>query len=186
MKFKFLLSALFGAFVFSGAFAADVTIYYSPTCPHCHHARDFISNNLVYEYPSLHVTTVNVMSESNRSEFIEALKKCKYESGGVPVLVIGEKCFQGYGDSMRDALRQAIEVGMSEKEIKAAADNRQKLEAAGADAFRSANAERQNAIIERGTEVEKKSDQVSSIPLYVLLGLLLVAFGFVVTRKCSK
>ena len=186
MKFKFLLSVLFGMFVFSGAFAADLTIYYSPSCPHCHHARDFISTNLVYEYPSLHVTTVNVMAESNRAEFIDALKKCKYESGGVPVLVIGEKCFQGYGDVMRDDFRRAIEVDLTEDEVKTAADNRQKLESDGADAFRAANAERQNAIVERGAEVQKKSNQVSNVPLYVLFGVLIVAFLFVVTRKCSK
>ena len=166
MKIKFLLAVLFGLFMFGGAFAADVTIYYSPTCPHCHHARDFVSNNLVYEYPSVRVNMVNVMAESNRPEFIDALKKCKYESGGVPVLVIGEKCFQGYGDSMRDDLRRAVEVGLSQEEVKASAEYRTKLEGAGADAFRAANAERQNAISERGPEIQKKSKSMGNVSLY--------------------
>lgn len=186
MKIKFLLSVLFGLFVFGGAFAADVTIYYSPTCPHCHHARDFVSNNLVYEYPSVRVNMVNVMAESNRPEFIDALKKCKYESGGVPVLVIGEKCFQGYGDSMRDDLRRAVEVGLSQEEVKASAENRTKLEGAGADAFRAANAERQNAISERGPEIQKKSKSMGNVSLYVLLGALVVLLGIVLFRKNSK
>lgn len=186
MKIKFLLSVLFGLFVFGGAFAADVTIYYSPTCPHCHHARDFVSNNLVYEYPSVRVNMVNVMAESNRPEFIDALKKCKYESGGVPVLVIGEKCFQGYGDSMRDDLRRAVEVGLSQEEVKASAEYRTKLEGAGADAFRAANAERQNAISERGPEIQKKSKSMGNVSLYVLLGALVVLLGIVLFRKNSK
>ena len=186
MKIKFLLSVLFGLFMFGGAFAADVTIYYSPTCPHCHHARDFVSNNLVYEYPSVRVNMVNVMAESNRSEFIDALKKCKYESGGVPVLVIGEKCFQGYGDSMRDDLRRAVEVGLSQEEVKASAEYRTKLEGAGADAFRAANAERQNAISERGPEIQKKSKSMGNVSLYVLLGALVVLLGIVLFRKNSK
>ncbi len=186
MKIKFLLSVLFGLFMFGGAFAADVTIYYSPTCPHCHHARDFVSNNLVYEYPSVRVNMVNVMAESNRPEFIDALKKCKYESGGVPVLVIGEKCFQGYGDSMRDDLRRAVEVGLSQEEVKASAEYRTKLEGAGADAFRAANAERQNAISERGPEIQKKSKSMGNVSLYVLLGALVVLLGIVLFRKNSK
>lgn len=186
MKIKFLLSVLFGLFMFGGAFAADVTIYYSPTCPHCHHARDFVSNNLVYEYPSVRVNMVNVMAESNRPEFIDALKKCKYESGGVPVLVIGEKCFQGYGDSMRDDLRRAVEVGLSQEEVKASAEYRTKLEGDGADAFRAANAERQNAISERGPEIQKKSKSIGNVSLYVLLGALVVLLGIVLFRKNSK
>lgn len=186
MKIKFLLSVLFGLFMFGGAFAADVTIYYSPTCPHCHHARDFVSNNLVYEYPSVRVNMVNVMAESNRPEFIDALKKCKYESGGVPVLIIGEKCFQGYGDSMRDDLRRAVEVGLSQEEVKVSAEYRTKLEGAGADAFRAANAERQNAISERGPEIQKKSKSMGNVSLYVLLGALVVLLGIVLFRKNSK
>ena len=73
--------------------AADITIYYSPTCPHCHHAREFVENTLIYEYNDLKVVNVNVMDANNRSEFFDTLKKCGYERGGVPVLVVGEKCF---------------------------------------------------------------------------------------------
>ena len=48
---KILQSALF-LFVglMSVANAADITIFYSPSCPHCHHARDFFKNELIYEY----------------------------------------------------------------------------------------------------------------------------------------
>ena len=51
MKKLSLLSAVLGLGFMGTASAADVTIYYSPSCPHCHHARDFAINTLVYEYP---------------------------------------------------------------------------------------------------------------------------------------
>ena len=68
MKKLSIMGIIAGAMFGAAANAADITIYYSPTCPHCHHARDFISNTLIYEYPDLRVTTVNVMESANRPE----------------------------------------------------------------------------------------------------------------------
>ena len=195
------MKKLFGlvcALFCGAAFAADITIYYSPTCPHCHHARKFISNDLVYEYPDLKVTTVNVMQEGNRPEFMDTLKKCEYTSGGVPVLVIGEKCFQGYGDSMADELRAAIEVDLTDEAKKVAADNKAE-KSKDAAAFRSAHADRAAAIVEREpVAVEpkvkvaddqpaqkkiKKSDD--SWVFYVILIALFVGLALVL-RKGNK
>ena len=78
MKMSKLLVAVMGAVFIGNANAADITIYYSPTCPHCHHARDFISSALIYEYGDLKVTEVNVMNPDNRPAFADALKKCEY------------------------------------------------------------------------------------------------------------
>lgn len=114
MKSSFILTAVLGATLAGAASAADITIYYSPTCPHCHHAREFIENNLVYEYPSINVTEVNVTLYDSQKSFSNVLKKCEYESGGVPVIVIGDKCFQGYAEFMQTELRDAVEVDMSE------------------------------------------------------------------------
>ena len=116
MKFtKFVFGLLCAGFI-SNVNAANITLFYSPTCPHCHHAREFISNELVYVYDDLQVTTVNVMEQDNRQKFYDTLKKCEFKSGGVPVLVIGEKCFQGYGDSMQQNLRDAIEIDLTEEQ----------------------------------------------------------------------
>ena len=52
MKKLSALIAMCGLAFVGAASAADITVYYSPTCPHCHHARDFIAQNLVYEYPT--------------------------------------------------------------------------------------------------------------------------------------
>ncbi len=198
-KMKKIFGALVGAMFVGNAFAADITIYHMPTCPHCHHARDFVSQNLVYEYPTLKVETVDVTQDVNRDAFINALKKCKYESGGVPVMVIGEKCFQGFSDAMGDEVRSAIEADMDDAAKKVAADNKKAMEA-DAEGFRKAHADRANVSVEReiknDDQAAQQSDQTAenatvtkkndSWVFYVILGILVVGLGFVLTRKGKK
>lgn len=144
---KKLIFALIGCACISNVNAADITIYYAPTCPHCHHARDFISSSLIYEYDNLKVNQVNIFNTDNRQAFVDALFKCGYQSGGVPVLVIGEKCFQGYADSMQNDLRAAIEVDLSAEQKSAAAANKEAM-TKDKDAFVAAHADRKNAVVE--------------------------------------
>ena len=147
MKTLSILSAICGVAFAGAASAADITIYYSPTCPHCHHAREFISSTLIYEYPQLKVSEVNVMDGANMPKFQDALNTCKYESGGVPVMVIGEKCFQGYADFMQQELRDAVEVDLSDADKSTAAENKKAMEK-NADEFRKSHADRKGAISE--------------------------------------
>lgn len=196
------MKKLFGliyALVCGSAFAADITLYYSPTCPHCHHARDFISNTLVYEYPELKVTAVDVTKEANQPEFFEALQKCEYKSGGVPVLVIGEKCFQGYGDSMADSVRAAVAVDLTDEAKATAAANKTEM-AKDAEAFRSAHTDRTGVIVERepvvaepavnvpvAKPVQKKTKQSDDTwVFYVTLVIFVAGLGFVLLRKGNK
>lgn len=155
MKTLSIVSAFMGVFFIGAASAADITLYYSPSCPHCHHARDFVSNTLIYEYPDLSVTMVNVTVPGNRDMFRKAVNKCKFKSGGVPVMVIGEKCMQGYADFMQNDVRTAVEADMSEEAKAQAAENKKSLES-GADAFKTANSERVKAISEYSSDAKKK------------------------------
>lgn len=184
MNFSKLLFALMCGVVVFGANAADITLYYSPTCPHCHNARNFIEMNLIYEYDNLKVTTVNATEADNRQEFMDALKKCEYESGGVPVLVVGEKCFQGFGESTKSKLREAIEADLSDEQKKAAASNKAEMEK-DRDAFVAAHADRKDAVSERDTKkkVTEKNDNATDILLYAFLGLLVIGLGFVLFNK---
>ncbi len=189
MKRLSMLFAIFGCLFVGTAPAANITIYYSPTCPHCHHARDFISSQLIYEYPNLTVTQVNVMTESAMDAFRNALQKCKYESGGVPVMVIGEKCFQGYADFMQQELRDAIEADLSDTEKAVAADNRREIEK-DADAFKNAHADRGSAIIEYDATNDnslKKNDKGTTAYFYGFLLLVMVGLCAVaLSRKKGK
>lgn len=185
MKKLSLLSAIFGFAFMGAASAADITVYYSPTCPHCHHAREFISSTMIYEYPELKVSEVNVFEEANRPMFEAALKKCEYESGGVPVLVIGEKCFQGYADFMQQDLRDAVEADMSADAKAAAAENKAAMEKDAAG-FKASHAERTNAISEYNAAMaaaEKKGEGHSVIWFWGLLVVLVAGLGFVLVKK---
>ena len=145
---KKILFALIGLVFVGGVNAADITVFYSPTCPHCHHARDFISSTLIYEYGDLKVFEINIMNMDNRQAFVDALFKCGYQRGGVPVLVIGEKCFQGYADAMQNDLRAAIEADLTDEQKTAAANNKAEM-AKDKDAFVAAHTDRKSAITEK-------------------------------------
>ena len=157
---KIIFALICGAFIGS-ANAADISIYYAPTCPHCHHARDFIGSTLIYEYNDLKVTEVNVTNIDNRQAFVDALFKCGYQKGGVPVIVIGDmnvkdgfKCFQGYADSMQNDLRSAVEMDLTDAQKTAANANKAEM-AKNKDAFVAAHTDRKNAIKE--IEPQKKN-----------------------------
>lgn len=187
--------AMCGLAFIGAASAANITVYYSPTCPHCHHARDFISGHLAYEYPMISVTEVNVTTHENLSKFEETLKKCEYESGGVPVLTIGDKCFQGYADFMQDELREAVAADLSEAD-KAAAEAAKKAMGEDAEKFKSENADKKaviteyvaasETVAEKATETQKKNSSPSSIWFWGLLVVLVAGLGMVLVRKDKK
>ena len=188
LSFLFALAGL----VFTGAAsAADITLYYSPYCPHCHHARDFFVNRIVYEYPDIRVVQVNVMDQKNLPQFQDVLKKCKYNSGGVPVIVVGDKCFQGYADFMQQELRDAVEVDMDAAAKDKAAENKKAMDT-DPENFKSKHPDRQNAITEYNpdeqvAENEKKNDRThSTIYFYALIVVLVLALGIVLVRKDKK
>ncbi len=195
MKKLSFLSAVLGLTFVGAASAADITIYYSPSCPHCHHAREFISNTLVYEYPELKVSAVNVMDQANLPAFQEALKKCEFDNGGVPVMVIGDKCEQGYADFMQDTMREYIEVDMSDEQKAVAAENKKAM-AEDAEKFKSEHADRANAVVEytaaaeqvveEPAEVAKKNEGGSTIWFWGLLIALVAGLGYVLVRKDNK
>lgn len=194
MKKISLLSAILGLVFVGAASAANITIYHSPHCPHCHHAREFISSTLIYEYPELQVTEVNVMEPANQEKFQAALKKCEFESGGVPVLVIGDKCEQGYADFMQDTLRQHIEIDLSDAQKAAAAENKKAM-AEDAEKFKSEHADRASAITEYtvvseaqpAAQTEKKNNQQgSTIWFWGLLIVLVAGLGYVLVRGDNK
>lgn len=194
MKKLSALFALCGLAFVGAASAADITVYYSPSCPHCHHAREFISNNLVYEYPTITVTEVNVMDQANLPKFQETLKKCEYESGGVPVLTIGEKCFQGYADFMQSELREAVEADMSDADKAKAAENKKAMES-DAEKFKSENAGNKATVseyvatvasAEQDADAQKKNPGSSSVWFWGLLIVLVAGLGIVLVRKDKK
>lgn len=162
MKISKLLFALIGGIMIGNANAADITIFYAPTCPHCHHAREFISSTLIYEYDNLKVSEIDVTKIENRQAFVDALWKCGYQKGGVPVIVVGDvdakdahKCFQGYADATQPELRTAVEIDLTDAQKSAAAANKAAMDK-DKDAFVAAHPERKSAIV--ALEPQKKNN----------------------------
>ncbi|MCQ2562091.1 MAG: hypothetical protein MJ158_00515 [Alphaproteobacteria bacterium] len=159
---------------------ADLTIYYLPSCPHCHHAKDFIQNRLVYEYASLEVTEVNVGEKENIEEFRAALQKCKYDRGGVPVIVIGDKCFQGYAENMQKDFREAIDSYLTAEEKQQAQADKAELDK-DAQAFMDSHPDRKDAVAARGEK--KMTDSHKPYVFYAIIGLFVLLSALFLMKK---
>lgn len=187
MKKLYAMAVVLSAFVMGTASAENIKVYYSPSCPHCHHALGFMSNELVYEYQKIDITAVNVMESENRPEFAAVLKKCKYEVGGVPVIVVGEKCFQGYGPKTADEIRDALSSNMSDSEKSKAAANRKALEQ-NPEKFKSDNKNRSDII--KGYQdpnAQKKTDENGgSFLIYGLVAAIIIGVGIIIIKKRKK
>ena len=105
-----LLSLVSCFFLFGAASAVELRLYYSPACPFCHHAKEFINNELIVEFPHINIVGIDVSTGDQRAlnQFRATLRDCNFDSGGVPVMVIGGECFQGYSPMMNDDLRNAV------------------------------------------------------------------------------
>jgi glutaredoxin len=135
--------------------AKEITIYYSPTCPHCHHAIAYVNDVLKKEDSSIKIKEIDASKPANSKKFMEMLKKCGFKEGYVPVTVIGEECFQGFDEITEAKCRKAL--GLSEKQMQ--------------DIMQAQNVK------------SVSSTTYGSRPLYALLAILLIALGFVLLRK---
>ena len=66
----------------------------------------------------MNITMIDVTVSEHRALFIDVIKTCDFSSGGVPVIKIGDKCFQGFAESMADDMRAAIEIDMDDIRIR--------------------------------------------------------------------
>lgn len=191
MKNKFL-SVLMGLCFVGVANAADMKIYYSPTCPHCHHARDYASNNFIYEYPTINITMIDVTVPENRALFIDVIKECDFTSGGVPVIKIGDKCFQGFAENMADDMRAAIEIDLDDSAKKTAADVKRAISENG-NAYRDEHPTPVATISEYTAPADENAEKKTDVSGgnfapwgWIVLALVVLGIGVSVCRNKSK
>lgn len=159
MKKLSFVSAVLGMTLFGAASASEtVTVYYSPSCPYCHYARNDLADKLIYEYPNLSVTEVDVSNPDNHPAFTETLKKCGLKSGGVPVIVFGDNCKQGYSGILADDIRGWLDSTLNEEQKTLVATNRRAMET-DAEGFKARNAARKNAIVQHVPKKVKDTKQ---------------------------
>ena len=76
-----------------------VTIFYSPTCPHCHHLMKFVDSTLVKLYPTIKFDLKNTQESKN----MHTWNTFKQDAGldlqnyGVPQTYIGDDLILGFG-----------------------------------------------------------------------------------------
>ncbi|MCL2331538.1 MAG: hypothetical protein FWC61_03275 [Proteobacteria bacterium] len=137
-KTKFFTAFLFLVCAGAAHAGVDMVIYYSSSCPYCKHARDFVQNTLVYEYPMLNVTEIEVNPPEHRALFAAAAEKCKL-SGGVPMTVVnGTTCINGYGpdEESNKEFRDAVDGFLTPEEKAIVAKTRAEM-AADPEKFRT-------------------------------------------------
>ncbi len=83
-----------------------VTIYYNPTCPYCHDALNFFSKEL----PDIELDKIelNGMPGKNRIKFNEGLEMCHLGSRGIPLIIVGKKCFQGFDEDVGNEIKELV------------------------------------------------------------------------------
>lgn len=75
----------------------EMILFYSPSCPHCHAAIEFLDNKVVPKYPELKITKHNTSTRVGANYYIYYKKKLKFDGNGVPVAVFGDKYEMGFG-----------------------------------------------------------------------------------------
>jgi glutaredoxin len=78
-------------------------LFYSPSCPHCGHAKEFLSNDFAIRYPDVKIKKYDITKAgSEGDEARRRFKECKSKLGidrnAVPVAVFGDEDFTiGFG-----------------------------------------------------------------------------------------
>jgi len=95
--------------------AVNVYVFKSSTCPHCAEAMEFFENLSKDEEYGAYFNLVPYETNGNTAEIKEninlAEKVAKYFGGtfdGVPLIVIGDKNYEGYASSMDEQLKSKI------------------------------------------------------------------------------
>ncbi|MDR1071188.1 MAG: glutaredoxin family protein [Rickettsiales bacterium] len=85
--------------------ASDVTLYFMPTCPHCHNAINFIDTEL----KGVSVEKIDVTKGGkNLERFNDQLTKCNFTSRGVPLMVVKGKCLQGFAPEVGEEVKKIL------------------------------------------------------------------------------
>lgn len=82
-------------------------IFYSPTCPHCHDALEFIDNKLSKKYPEIDFMPVN--GEKQFDMFMRYKHELGFGNFAVPRVAFNGETLLGFNNSMKAKYRDMIE-----------------------------------------------------------------------------
>jgi glutaredoxin len=176
MKKIVALCTVFVAFC-TAAGAASMTLYYTPTCPFCHHAKDYINDHLRDEFPDLNVIEINVAERVNQRVFRDAVGRCGLDGGGVPLIVIGDECIQGFGTETGARMREAIQNLPAPEPVPVTEEL--------AEAIETAEQEMEEAAEEIRAVREREGGSIS-IFMMALAAITLLSLGAVLFARKKK
>jgi hypothetical protein len=91
--------------------SAELNLFYSPTCPHCHEEMKFLEYVIGDKYPDFEINQFSLTEEKNldlmRDYFIE-YKVPQDIFGGVPITFIGEKYYIGFNDDIARQIENQV------------------------------------------------------------------------------
>ena len=86
-----------------------ILFFWGDGCPHCLAEKPFLEE-LEKQNPQVVVKDFEVYNSSENRDFLLAMGEAmKFEVTGVPVTIIGEKVWVGFGDTTKVELSQAVE-----------------------------------------------------------------------------
>ena len=75
----------------------EVYFFYQKTCPHCHHAAQYINT----KYPGLKMINLDVQNRNNYNLFLKCVEKFKIDQStlGTPLICMGNHYIMGWSEA---------------------------------------------------------------------------------------
>ena len=75
----------------------EIILFYSPTCPHCHKALEFL-DKITPEYKDITITKYNTSTSSGANYYFHYTRKLNINTTAVPLAIFGGKNYElGFG-----------------------------------------------------------------------------------------
>jgi glutaredoxin len=76
-----------------------VTIFYSPTCPHCHHLMDFVKKDLLKKYPNVRFNMKDTTKNGTKAiwDIFKRSAGLPLSQNGVPQTYVEGELVLGFG-----------------------------------------------------------------------------------------
>lgn len=89
----------------------NIYLFYGEGCPHCEELKNYLNSLDNKEKSYFDIYTFEVWNNSTNQQFMkDSVKSLNKEVSGVPFLIIGNKTFEGYSESMNAKIEKAIET----------------------------------------------------------------------------
>ena len=89
----------------------NIYLCYGEGCPHCEELKNYLNILDNKEKSYFNIYTFEVWNNSTNQQFMkESAKSLNKEVSGVPFLIIGNKTFEGYNESMNIKIKKAIKT----------------------------------------------------------------------------